>query len=919
MSNCASGSRRAAFRRTIGAGLAVLALASVFAGAAPEIPLPVVDRIVIEVDGGPGEPGLEAIVGLKAGDPFSLRTADLAVKRIFATNLYSDVSVLRSGEDRVVLTFRLIRRLVVRSVSVAGEGNWPESRIEKSLETLAPGREFSEARLPQAADEIRAGLGREGYFEAAVAPEAVRDSAEPAVDLVFTVSAWRTYGIGAVRFEGATVLPEAELERRLKVGAGDRYVPAAFEAALGRLAAHFVDLGYRRAEVSLAGEAFDAQTGLATLTVRIVPQEKITIRIEGADIPLSLVAPIWEERVFEEWGQSEGQARILAYLRERGYLYASVSARLERAENEIRVLYEVDAGAKYRVDNVRFVGLRAFTAERLKAEMGIGARVLFFPVLDGGRLFALTRELEIFYRTQGFPEARVDLNLEERGGAVTAVYFVEEGPRQVVERVVLGGVSPADEAELRTLLLSRAGGPYSPPNVQKDIEEIDGYYRNRGVRGTVVTPEIRPAGDGAFVLVYAVSEGAPVKIGRIVVTGQRVTRVETILREVLVREGEPAAADLIQESKRRLERLGIFAEASLDEIPGEPGVVSLVVRVREGERNYAGLGAGLETKSDPRSVALWANSLRPRITAEFIRSNLFGAASQVSLVGQFSLIERRAVVAWEQPYLFGVPMRTQASAWLEAEDRTSFGFDRRGIGLTATKSLSATVQALGTLSWARTKLTYLGIAESEVDRRLFPYSTSLVSGSLIWDRRDDSINPARGLFLSAVLEWAYPLFQAESDYQKTFVKFQLYHPLLPRLHFGLTSRLGLGRGRMPIPERFFAGGSNSFRGAEFDALGPADPDSGLPVGGKALLLFNLELSVPFLGSLPDLAGAVFYDLGNVFASRDDFSLFDLRGAVGAGLRYKTPLGPIRLELGWNLDDPARRTKPILYFTIGNVF
>lgn len=919
MSSCASGSRRAAARGLLRAAVAVLALSAFTAAAVEDVPGAVVERVVIEVDGGPGEPGLEAIVGLKAGDPYTLRAADLAVKRVFATNLYSDVSVLRSGTARVELTFRLTRRLIVRSVALEGDGDWPASRIKAGLEALVPGGEFDAARLPKAVEEIGAALRREGFFDAVVTPDVKREPAGSVVDAVFGVSAWRIYHVGPVRFEGALVAPEAELAAQLKTRPGDRYVPAAFEAALARLTAYFVSLGYRRAEVSLAGEAFDDAAGLVTLTVRIVPQEKITIRIHGAAVPVSLVAPIWEERIFEEWGQSEGQARILAYLRERGYLLASVTARLERAENEILVLYEVDPGAKLRIDNVRFEGLRAFTAERLRTEMGIGARVLFFPVLSAGRLYAVARELEIFYRMQGFPQARVGLNLDVQAGAATAVYFVEEGPRQVVDRVVLSGLSRFGEAELRIVLLSRAGGPYSPANVQKDIDEIDAFYRNRGFRGTVVTPDIRSEGEEKFTLIYAVAEGTPVRIGRIVVTGHRVTRVQTILREVLVREGDPAAADLILESKRRLERLGVFAEVNLDEIPGEAGVVSLVVSVREGGRNYVGLGVGLETKNDPRSVALWANSIRPRVTAEYIRANLFGAAAQASLVGQFSLIERRAVVAWEQPYLFGMPMRTQASAWLEAEDRTSFGFDRRGISLNVTKPLGATVQILGTLSWARTKLTYLGIAESEVDRRLFPYSTSLVSGSVVWDRRDDSINPTRGMFLSAVLEWAYPLFQAESNYQKTFVKYQFYHPLLPRLHFGLTSRLGLGRGRMPIPERFFAGGSNSFRGAEFDRLGPADPDSEMPVGGKALFLVNLEMSVPFVGSLPDLAGAVFYDLGNVFASRDDFSLFDLRGAIGAGLRYRTPLGPVRLELGWNLDDPARRAKPILYFTIGNVF
>ena len=157
---------------------------------------------------------------------------------------------------------------------------------------------------------------------------------------------------------------------------------------------------------------------------------------------------------------------------------------------------------------------------------------------------------------------------------------------------------------------------------------------------------------------------------------------------------------------------------------------------------------------------------RLRGTAEFIRSNIFGTASQVSLVSQFSLVEKRAVVSWEQPYFFGVPMQTSMNAWLEGEDRKSFGFDRRGVSLNVIKPLAGGFVLLGTLSLSRTKLTYLEIAESEVDRQLQPYSTTLVSGSVIWDRRDDTFNPTRGIFLSFVGEWAYPVFKTESDYSQ---------------------------------------------------------------------------------------------------------------------------------------------------------
>ncbi len=124
---------------------------------------------------------------------------------------------------------------------------------------------------------------------------------------------------------------------------------------------------------------------------------------------------------------------------------------------------------------------------------------------------------------------------------------------------------------------------------------------------------------------------------------------------------------------------------------------------------------------------------------------------------------------------------------------------------------------------------------------------------------------------------------------------------------------------MPVPERFFAGGSNSFRGETFDELGPKDPETGMPVGGKAMFLVNLEMKFPLSPILRDLSGAVFYDIGQVFSKRKDFGLFNFRGALGCGLRYRTPLGPIRFDIGWNLDDPKKKGRPLLFITIGNMF
>ena len=124
---------------------------------------------------------------------------------------------------------------------------------------------------------------------------------------------------------------------------------------------------------------------------------------------------------------------------------------------------------------------------------------------------------------------------------------------------------------------------------------------------------------------------------------------------------------------------------------------------------------------------------------------------------------------------------------------------------------------------------------------------------------------------------------------------------------------------MPIHERFFAGGSNSFRGVRFDELGPRDPDSEQPVGGKSLVLVNFELTFPLLSQVKNLYGVVFYDKGNVFSQRRQTSFAGLEDALGLGFRYGTPLGPVRLELGWNPSPPEGKSKVLLFFTIGNLF
>jgi outer membrane protein insertion porin family len=926
MSSSASASR--ARRRARGRGTALaLALAVVLAGGSAVLRAQdavVVDRIVIRVDGQPGEAGLADLIPIKPGDAFSPRLVDQAVKQIFRTGLFADVKVTRQGEERIELVFDLVRNVIVDAVRFRGT-KASSARLLEGLTAQRPGVFLREDRLAEATAEVREALRREGYFDAVVVCDVRRKPGASTADLVFRATDWRSYRIGGLEVEWKADIPERDLLKKMKSKIGDVYAPSRLEADFQALSQGLDRAGYRRAEVRLAGESFDQERRRVDLVIEIVPSEKITIVVNGAKVPARLLEPIWQERVFEQWGLAEGEARILNYVRRKGYVFATVQSRVEKGRDEIRIVHDVTPGEKFKIVGVEFRGNSAFSSLDLKNQVAASKGVPLFELISYDRLFTIPRAVETLYRENGFADVLVRMDLVREAAGVRAVFDIQEGPRTTIEAVRIDGAALISAPTLARDLLSRQGGPYFPPNVQRDVGQIESAYLNAGIRGTDVVSRVEPLPDHRVSLVFEITEGTLVTVKDVFVTGNRATRRSVLDREIRIERGEPADYSLVQDTKRRLEALGIFSEVRVDEVATSSSDEVVVVTVREGERNYAGFGLGFETQSQlAGSLADWPNDFRPRVQGEYIRSNVFGTGAQVGLVGQISTIERRAVGSWTQPYLFGRAMPTTFIAWTEREKRESFTLDRRGVSLSAFKGLSHSRLLLGSLSLTRTSLLDVDLNNlpPDIDRRFLPYSAALVSVSMSWERRDDTLNPTNGQFFSTVGEVGLPLFGTESDYQKIFLKAQVFRPLTSGLNFGLTGRVGLGNGLIHVPERFFAGGSNTFRGEEFEMLGPLDPSTLKPYGGEAVVLINAELTVLPFPAWKAFRLATFFDLGDVYEKIADMQPFDLLGAAGAGLRYRTPLGPVRLEIAWKLwgfDVQDRKGHPLIFLTIGNIF
>jgi len=927
MSSSASASRTRRRTGPVLALAAVLALAGLRSGAAQEVAaqaVAVVERVIVRVDGQPAGAGLLDLIPIRPGDAFSPRLVDQAVKQIFRTGLFADVRVTKQGEDRIELAFDLVRNVFIDAVRFKGP-RVSKTRLLEGLTAQRPGAYLREDRLPEAVTEMREGLRREGYFEAVVSCDVRRKEGASTADLVFRALDWKTFRIGGLEVEWKAEIPERALLKKMKSRIGDVYVPDRLAADFAALLQGLDQAGYRRAEILLAGESFDEQNRRVDLVVEILPHEKVTIVVNGAKVPARLLNPIWEERVFESWGLAEGEARILNHVRRQGYVYATVRSRVEKGRDEMRIVHDVAPGAKEKVVGVDFRGNAAFSSLDLKNRLAVTKGVPLFAFISYDRLFSVPRDLESFYKENGFPGVRVRLDLVKEAAGVRAVFEIEEGPKSTIEAIRIEGATLVTAEALAGEIVSRAGGPYFPPNVQRDVGVIETVYLNRGVRGTEVVSRVERSPENRVSLVYEITEGRPVTIRDVFVTGNRVTRNTVIRRELRVGKGGEADYAGIQESKRRLETLGIFSEVRVEEVGTGPEEEVVVVTVREGERNYAGLGLGFQTLNPVSgSLADWPNDFRPRGTGEYIRNNVFGLGAQVGLLGQISTIERRAVASWNQSYLFGWAMPTTLQAWVEREMRESFTLDRRGVSFSVVKGLGRSRLLIGSISLTRTALPDVDIDDPppDIDRFFLPYSGALFSVSMSWERRDDTLNPTRGYFLSSVGELGLPLFGTESDYQKIFLKGQYFRPLSSLLNFSLMTRLGLGNGLIHLPERFFAGGSNTFRGEEFEMLGPLDPTTLNPYGGEAVFLINTELTFAPFPAWKAFRLASFFDLGNVYETLQDFQPFDLLGAAGAGIRYRTPLGPVRLEIAWKLwgfDAQDRRGHPLIFLTIGNIF
>jgi outer membrane protein assembly factor BamA len=316
------------------------------------------------------------------------------------------------------------------------------------------------------------------------------------------------------------------------------------------------------------------------------------------------------------------------------------------------------------------------------------------------------------------------------------------------------------------------------------------------------------------------------------------------------------------------------------------------------------------------------------VSLDYTRFNFLGLGHSISLRGRLSSLQRRAIYNYSAPRFRNVEGRNLMFTLLydDSRDVNTFASRRQEASIQLSQRLSKPTTGLLRFSYRRVGVSDLRINPLLIPLFAQPVRIGMLSGNLIQDRRDDPVDSARGIYNTLDLGLASRYFGSQLSFLRGLARNATYHPIGMRLVLARETSFGVIRPAtrlpeslednpaanvIPFPERFFGGGSSSHRGFNENQAGPRDRNTGFPLGGNALLFNKVELRFPLLGE--NIGGVLFHDTGNVYSSLGNISFryrqrdltdFDyMVHAVGVGVRYKTPIGPIRVDLAYGLNSP----------------
>jgi len=634
----------------------------------------------------------------------------------------------------------------------------------------------------------------------------------------------------------------------------------------------------------------------------------------------------------------EGIDLIRAEYSRKGFSGVEIASRVEvqEAANAATLYLLIDEGARTRIRAILIEGNQAFPDKRIRKVLKTKRRKWFTAGVYNEQV--LDEDLErvrSFYRKHGYQDVEVsrDVARDPSGRGLHVLLRIAEGLQHRVGQVAIEGAALFPEREIRQVVTLKPGAVYNDESLQEDLRAIKQYYGDRGYIHTEVTPD--PQLDTATKrvnLTYHIVERELVYVHQVDVEGNLRTKDVVIRRELRIYPGEPFNGAKIRKSLERLYNLGYFEEVNVDTepVPQEANREDLKVRVKEAKTGSFSFGGGFS--SVDRLVGLveleqrnfdWKNV--PQFT---------GAGQDLKLRAEVGTVRRYFDISFTEPWIFGRPLSFGIDAYNRTRLRSrnlglAFEEERRGAGLRLGKEFADVLLMGLNYQLYRTEISDV-VAEASADLKAEEgrNHVSVVGTSQAFDKRNNRLDPSQGYYLFTSEDLAGGLFAGDKDFYR--LQAGASHYLTHFDRFVLESRVRGGivdaygdSDEVPIFERFFGGGSGTIRGFRERRVGPVDPSSNDPIGGEATFLATIEEVMTIIKDergRPIIKGSVFFDVGNVWRRVKDFGESYKAGA-GVGARVNTPIGPVRLDLGFpvsSLEEGESRT-PRVHFNISRSF
>ena len=894
----------------------------------------------------------EQIVQQK-GEPLDTTKVNESLKNLYATGRFITLRAEAEPEaGGIVLTFAGKARYFIGVVQVTGTPKPLDSSTLIAAARLPLGQPLYQDELATAEQNIQNVLHDNAFYQARIQTSVSRNPATQEANVLMAITPGAQARLQKVSFNGHPAYSASRLQSVTRWRPGKRLTSTDIEKGLYKLRNFYLKRGYLQASTTIQKRVFYPKTNTEDLNVDCEAGPVIEVQVRGAGISrrkLRDILPLYQDGVVDQPSLERGGTALTNFYQQKGYLRAQVKAEpVEHIKSDhMQVIYTVVLGPKGAFAGYKFAGNDHVSGTILTSVMTI--RTAQFPFQAAAYSTKMLENdidsLKGVYQARGFLDAKIAPHLNYHYQDLPQNLFVtldiQEGKRTMVEKVDLRGVTDEQRKVLRSRLANQPGLFYSPENEQKDRDTILRYFTNRGYSHARVMARSSPAGRDHLVNVeYRVNPGNKEMIERVLLLGNKHTRDGVVRHELTFQPNQPMNESALLESQRKLYDLGLFNQVQVaPQNPQTPETEkSILVNMEETPRWTVGYGGGLEVQRLGSNEPQGQLKASPRVSLDVSRIGLGGRNQLLSLRSRFSTLDKGADISYYIPRL---PKRPDISVRFSgnvdsSSDVLTFTARRKEASVVVEKRWSQTTFLSARYSFRNVQALNLSnrISANQIPLASLPAKIGMFALSYVNDHRDSPVDATRGSYsvVDAGVSWSG--LASESNFLRLSAQNATYYRLTPFLVFARNTQLGIESPygglrqvtvtkadgtqqtilthEIPLPERFFMGGSDSLRAFSINQAGPRDPETGFPIGGNALFLNSLELR--FSVAQDRMGVVLFHDMGNVYSTVRKMRLlkfsqssptdFDYTvHAVGIGFLYKTPVGPLRFDVGYALNPP----------------